>query len=291
MGHIVGAALVSHHPGLFRPREERIAMGNGRDTDLVEGYTRLRRRIDTTGADTLLIFDTHWFTSGRHIVAGAAGYRGIYTSNEMPWILHDIAYDYPGAPALAAEIAAVGARRGVPVENAISPHIDPEYPTVNLLEPLWRGESVLSAGICQNARAHHFLAMGEVIGEAIARSDAKVVLLASGALSHRMVDLDFQPRNPRWWHPDNISDPRHVVLDHEVIAAWAQGDHASVIQRHPELRAAAYEGLGGHYLQMVGALGGARCTARGIALSDYENAMGTGNIHIWFDVLKQEAST
>lgn len=64
-----------------------------------------------------------------------------------------------------------------------------------------------------------------------------------------------------------------------------------MIQRHPELRAAAYEGLGGHYLQMVGALGGSRCTARGIALSDYENAMGTGNIHIWFDVLKQEAST
>lgn len=288
MGQIVGAAVVSHHPGLFRPEADRIQMGNGQDTDLVEGYSRLRRKIDETGADTFVIFDTHWFTSGRHIVAGAERYKGIYTSNEMPWILYDIPYDYPGAPVLAAEIAALGVRKGVPAENATNVHIGPEYPTVNLLEPLWRGERILSVGICQNARAPHFLAMGEVIGEAIANTDCKVVLLASGALSHRMVDLDFQPRNPRWWHPDNITDPKSVALDHEVMDAWTHGRHAEVIDRYPELRAAAYEGLGGHYLQMVGAMGGRNCTARGHRVSDYENAMGTGNVHIWFDTQSLE---
>jgi hypothetical protein len=61
-----------------------------------------------------------------------------------------------------------------------------------------------------------------------------------------------------------------------------------VIERYPELRAASYEGLGGHYLQMVGALGGARCTARAQRLSEYENAMGTGNVHVWFDWPQQE---
>jgi len=290
MGQIVGAAVVSHHPGLFRPQADRIAMGNGRDSDLIEGYTRLRAKMDATGADTLVIFDTHWFTSGRHVVAGGDRYRGIYTSNEMPWILHDIPFDFPGAPDLAAEIARIGTAKGVPVENATSQHIEPEYPTVNLLGPLWRGERILSVGICQNARAHHFLAMGDVIGEAIRNSDTKAILLASGALSHRMVDLDFQPRNPRWWDPANISDPRHVTLDHEVMASWSNGDHAAVIERYPELRAAAYEGLGGHYLQMVGALGGKHCTARGELLSEYENAMGTGNVHIWFDTLSNEVA-
>jgi 3,4-dihydroxyphenylacetate 2,3-dioxygenase len=288
MGQIVGAAVVSHHPGLFRPQAVRVQMGNGRDSDLVEGLARVRKKIDQSGADTLVIFDTHWFTSGKHVVAGGDRYQGVYTSREMPWILHDIEYDYAGAPELAAAIAQIGARRGVPVENATSPHIAPEYPTVNLLGPLWGGERVLSVGICQNARAHHFLAMGEVIGQAIAATAGKVVLLASGALSHRMVDLDFQPRNPRWWHPDNISDPRHVVLDHAVMSAWERGDHAQVIERYPELRAASYEGLGGHYLQMVGALGGARCTARAQRLSEYENAMGTGNVHVWFDWPQQE---
>ena len=285
MGQIVGAAIVSHHPGLFRPKADRIEMGNGRDTDLVEGFTRLRKKLDEVNPDTLVIFDTHWFTSGRHIVAGAPHYKGIYTSNEMPWILHDIPYDYDGAPILATEIARVGAERNLPVENAINPHIRPEYPTVNLLGPLWRGERVLGAGICQNAKLHHFLGMGEVIGEAIRRAEGRVVLLASGALAHRMVDLDFKPRNPRWWDPENISDPKHVILDHEVMAAWANGDHASVIDRYSELRAASYEGLGGHYLQMVGALGGRECCARGEQLSAYENAMGTGNVHIWFDTV------
>ena len=97
-------------------------------------------------------------------------------------------------------------------------------------------------------------------------------------------------RNPRWWDPENISDPKHVQLDHEVMASWKKGDHARVIDRYPELRAAAYEGLGGHYLQMVGAMGGRQCTARGEQLSAYENAMGTGNVHIWFDTQSKEVT-
>ena len=290
MGRIVGAALVSHHPGLFRPLADRIAMGAGRDTDLVEGFARLRARIDATAADTLLIFDTHWFTSGRHVLAGGERYRGTYTSGEMPWILHDIDYDYPGAPELAREIARTGQAHGVPVENTVNPHVTPEYPTVNLLGPLWRGERVLSVGICQNARAHHFLAMGAAIGEAIGRIEARVVLLASGAMSHRMVDMDFVPSVPRWWDPGNISDPANARLDREVLALWSQGRHDVVIERYPELRAASYEGLGGHYLQMVGALGGRDCRLRGEPLSEYENAMGTGNVHVWFDTATGEAA-
>jgi hypothetical protein len=33
---------------------------------------------------------------------------------------------------------------------------------------------------------------------------------------------------------------------------------------------------------MVGAMGGRNCRAIGEPLSDYENARGTGNIHLWF---------
>jgi hypothetical protein len=35
---------------------------------------------------------------------------------------------------------------------------------------------------------------------------------------------------------------------------------------------------------MAGALGGAAWRSPGIALSDYENAAGTGNIQMWFPV-------
>lgn len=284
MGKIVGAAVVSHHPGLFRTQADRMTLGNGQDSDLVAGFQRVRRKIDEARPDTLVIFDTHWFTTQRHICAGADRYEGTYTSDELPWIIHGVRYDYAGAPELACKIQEIADQRNVAAFNAVDSAIHPHYPTVNLLEPLWRGERILRVGICQNARPHHFLQMGEVIGAAIAQTDCKAVLLASGALSHRMTDMDFVPRNPCNWHADNISDPKHVTLDHEVMHLWSLGRHAAVIDRYPELRAAAYEGFGGHYLQMVGALGGRDCQARGERLSDYENAMGTANVHIWFDV-------
>ncbi len=43
------------------------------------------------------------------------------------------------------------------------------------------------------------------------------------------------------------------------------------------------EGGFGHYLAMVAAIGGRDCTAPGRKLSDYENATGTGQVHVWFD--------
>ena len=34
---------------------------------------------------------------------------------------------------------------------------------------------------------------------------------------------------------------------------------------------------------MLGAIGGPDCTAEGVMLSDYENATGTGQVHVWFE--------
>ena len=48
--------------------------------------------------------------------------------------------------------------------------------------------------------------------------------------------------------------------------------------------------FGAHYLQMLGAMGGADCRAKGVALSAYENARGTGNVHMWFDGEASEAT-
>jgi aromatic ring-opening dioxygenase catalytic subunit (LigB family) len=53
-------------------------------TDLVEGFNRLRR-IDAVRPDTLIVFDTHWFTTGFHLIDAGPHYRGTYISDEMPW--------------------------------------------------------------------------------------------------------------------------------------------------------------------------------------------------------------
>jgi hypothetical protein len=38
-----------------------------------------------------------------------------------------------------------------------------------------------------------------------------------------------------------------------------------------------------HYLMMVNAIGGPDCVAPGRLYSQYENAIGTGQVHVWFD--------
>ena len=64
---------------------------------------------------------------------------------------------------------------------------------------------------------------------------------------------------------------------------WRQGDHARVIDTMEDFRPHKPEGMFGHYLMMIGALGGHKCKAPGRLFSEYENATGTGQVLVWFD--------
>jgi len=285
MATIVGAALVSHHPGLFQPEDFRVRMGDGRDSDLVPGFDRVRAKIEAAQADTLIVFDTHWFTTGFHLVDGGTHYRGTYISDEMPWYLYGQAYDYRGDPDLARLIEAVALEHGVLSKAIFAPNLPRHYATINVVNKLCRGERVVSVSTCQNCQPKHYLESGRVIGEALRRLDAdrRIVLLASGALSHKFNEIDWVQGHPRIYHESNVSRPENIARDKEAIALFRDGRHDSVLERWDDtFRKLPWEGFGGHYLQMAGALGGAECRWRGEPLSDYENARGTGNIHMWF---------
>ena len=51
----------------------------------------------------------------------------------------------------------------------------------------------------------------------------------------------------------------------------------------PEFLRVRPEAKFAHYLMMVAALGGRGDRAPGRAFSEYENSVGTGQMHIWFD--------
>jgi 3,4-dihydroxyphenylacetate 2,3-dioxygenase len=283
-GKIVGAAIVSHHPGLFQAEEFRIQAGDGRDSDLVAGFKRVRDRIEASGADTIVLFDTHWFTTGCHLVDAGAHYEGTYISDEMPWYLHGQQYGYDGDPELARLCAIVAEERQVIARAIDEPTMARHYGTINIVNTMIRGQRVMSVGSCQTAATENYLEMGEVVGEAIKRSDRQVVLLASGALSHKFRNINTVPPNPRIYHPDNVSSDFNRESDYRVIELLQQGKHHQILENFDsEYRRLPWEAWGAHYLQMVGAMGGANCTAKGLALSEYENAHGTGNIHMWFD--------
>ena len=287
-GQIVGAALVSHHPGLMQCEEFRVLQGAGADSDLIAGYARLREKIAAAAPEVVVIFDSHWFTTGYHLVDGAANYRGNYVSDEMPWYLHGVHYDYRGHPELAIQIEAVSREQGGYNRVISHPELGKQYATINLVKHLQfevRQTPVVTISSCQNCDWPHFLKSGEAIGEAIRRSGLRVLLLASGALSHKFNAIDWKPKHPRIFHESNVSRPENIESDKRAIALLQQGRHDTVLARwNDEYRQLPWEAFGAHYLQMLGALGGEACRAKGTALSAYENARGTGNIHIWFDL-------
>jgi aromatic ring-opening dioxygenase catalytic subunit (LigB family) len=287
MGQIVGAALVSHHPGLMQCEEFRRLQGAGEDSDLIAGYAKLRERIAAARPDAVIIFDSHWFTTGYHLVDGGARYRGTYISDEMPWYLHGVPYDYRGHPQLALDIEAVSREQAGHNRAICNPELGRHYATINLVKQLRLEISdtpVVSVSSCQNCDWPHFLKSGAAIGEAVRRSGLRVLLLASGALSHRFNNIDWTPKHPRIFHESNVSRPENIESDKGAVELLRQGRHDTLLERwDDEYRKLPWEAFGAHYLQMLGALGGAACRAKGEALSAYENARGTGNIHIWFE--------
>src|SRR5882724_3117899 len=236
MGQIVAAAIVSHQPGVMLPEAVRKQFGDGRDSTLIEGFAKIRAALDDARPDTLVIFDTHWFTTMQNLVTGAAHYRGRYTSDELPDLIPDHAYDFPGNPELADAIESVAKQRGLRALAVKSTQMALHYPTLNLVHWLRKDERIVSVGCCQHAEAADFLAFGEAIGEAIRKTDARVALLASGALSHEFPPLSQPPKHPSFFHPDNITRPEHRELDQRVIGLLENGDHAAVLDLYPALR-------------------------------------------------------
>ncbi len=135
MGEIVGAALVSHIPPIVWPDAERIELYGGVDTSLVAGLRRLRaERLDRLRPDTVIVFDTHWFTTVEHIVTAHDRRSGLFTSDELPRAMREVPYDMPGDPELAHAMAALAEDRDDTwILACDEPSLPVHYPTINLL--------------------------------------------------------------------------------------------------------------------------------------------------------------
>ena len=284
MGAIVGAGLISHVPPLVMPEAIRRELNNGEDTTLYQGLHELgAQRLAPLAADTVVVVDTHWFTTVEHIVTAHDRRCGLFTSEELPRGMCQMPYDMPGDRELAEAWAAQAADRDDTWITAIDdPHLPVHYPTINLLPFLQGDEAWVSASICQTAEPDDFLLFGELFAQAVAEVDRRVVVLASGGLSHRFWPLrqfrDHEAADPAL----HLRTPEAKAADEHVIDRLLKGDHAGVLDYLPEFATHAPEGFFGHYLTMVGSLGGATCTVPGEQFGEYESVAGTGQIHLWF---------
>src|SRR5690554_1454150 len=283
MGEIVGAGLISHAPTIMLPKEVRYELNEGKEISLVPGLIRLKDEVfSRLRPDTIVIVDSHWFTTVEHVLSAHEHRSGKMTSSELPRGMSGVPYDYDGDLELAHLAAQLGKELGTPTHASDDEYLPVYYATVNLLHYLHTDEKVVSVSVVQTGEPDDFLTMGEAIGEAVSRLDRRVVVLASGGMSHTFWPLKELPKH-------EASDPVHIITpearaaDEQRLEWMRQNDHRRIVETMDEYMAVNPEGGFGHYLMMLGAVGGADCIAPGVMFSDYENATGTGQVHVWFD--------
>ena len=286
MGEVVGAGLLAHVPTIMLPHAERLELNEGKEISLVPGLERLRAEVfETLDYDTVVVLDSHWFTTVEFVVSAQEVRAGLFTSEELPRGMQRVPYDWRGDPALARAIAAHGDKHATWITAIDDPYLPVHYASVNLWSFLGRGLDkrwVTISNTAQTGDTEDFLRAGRALGEAIAGSDRKVVLLASGALSHTFWPL-AELRAHEASDPVHIRTPQARAADLERIGWLEAGDHARVLDTMPDFLKVRPEAKFAHYLMMIAALGEGAVTAPGRRFSEYENAIGTGQVHLWFD--------
>lgn len=285
MGEVVGAGILAHVPTIMLPRETRLELNQGREISLVPALEQLRREVfETLDYDTVVVLDSHWFTTVEFVVTAQDRRAGLFTAEELPRGMCRIPYDWPGDPELANAMAESSADHSTWVTAIDDQYLPLYYATLNLWKFLGEGlgKRWVSVSTCQTGEAEDFLRAGRALGDAIARLDRKVLLIASGALSHTFWKLR-ELRDHEASDPEHIRTPEAYAADVERIAWFTAGDHAKVLDTMPEFMRYRPEAMFAHYLMMIGALGEDRCTASARQFGDYENSIGTGQVHLWFD--------
>ena len=229
MGEIVGAGLLAHVPTIMLPESIRLEINDGREISLVPGLRDLRRdKFDTLDYDTVVILDSHWATTVEFVVTAQDRRAGLFTSEELPRGMCRIPYDWAGDPELAHAIAACGEQNGTWI-TAIDDHYLPLfYATLNLWTFLGDGlpdKRWISMSVAQTGDTEDFLRAGRALGQAIRESDRKVLVIASGALSHTFWPLR-ELRDHEASDPSNIFSPEALAADLLRLEWLKAGDHA-----------------------------------------------------------------
>ena len=215
MGEVVGAGLLAHVPTIMLPEHIRYELNEGREISLVPGLHQLRREVfDTLDYDTVIVLDSHWATTVEFVVTAQDRRAGLFTSEELPRGMCRVPYDFKGDPELAFAIADQSEYADTWMTAIDDPYLPIFYATVNLWKFLGEGlpdKRWMSVSVCQTGDTEDFLRAGRAIGKAIAESDRKVLLLASGALSHT-----FWPLRELRQH--EASDTKHIFTQ-EACAA------------------------------------------------------------------------
>ncbi len=283
MGEIVLAAKCTHVPTMLMSEQEGPVKGKRQAA--IDGHVEIARRAKALGADTVVICDTHWvINAGFHINANSR-FEGLFTSNEFPQFIQNMPYAYRGNPELGDAIAREASDRGA---YTLAHHLDSlelEYGTLVPMRFMSRAHEMKVVSIAAWCTVHghdESRIVGEAIRAAVAASDCKVLLVASGSLSHRIwPNKDYAANDGTF----TISSEFNRQMDLHVLDMWRRGDHATFLRMLPEY--AEYccgEGSMHDTAMLYGALGWDGYDAACEVVTGYFPSSGTGQTNVIFPV-------
>ncbi|KIC10590.1 3,4-dihydroxyphenylacetate 2,3-dioxygenase [Leisingera sp. ANG-M1] len=283
MGEIVLAAKCTHVPTMLM--SEQPGRLEGARKPAIDGHREIARRAKELGADTIVICDTHWvINAGYHINANSR-FKGLFTSNEFPQFIQNLPYEYEGNPALGDAIAAAASDKGVYTLSHQLDSLELEYGTLVPMRFMSREGDFKVVSIAAWCTVHDHdesRVIGEAIREAVEASDSKVLLVASGSLSHKIwANRDYAANNGTF----TISSEFNRQMDLRVLELWQKGDHATFLRMLGEYADfCCGEGSMHDTAMLYGALGWDSYTAPCEVITEYFPSSGTGQTNVIFPV-------
>lgn len=286
MGKVVGSTLCTHVPRLMLSEDKRKEYMKDKVTTFYESLTDMyEKKIKHLDFDTFFVFDTHWWTTLEYIINGHDALKGRYTSDEIPWMISDVPYDYKGNPELSKAIGEACKAKAVPCYVSRDPGLPVHYPvltTMRYLNPEGK-KKVVAISTAYTASIENDLAFGRCLMEAVKQSNSNVVVLAAGGLSHKFWELDVI-RQRATADVKNIYSDTNRAWDEKVMGWLKAGQHKEVLAHAAAFRKEAQpEGNFAHYLRLAGMMGEGNWHTKGEQFGAYEAAVGTGQVNIWFD--------
>lgn len=279
MGKVVLAAKVTHVPSLMI--SERPGVLHGKRADAIESLRELGRRADARGADTFLVFDTHWISNfGCHMNAKAF-HRGVYTSHEAPHMIQNLTYALPGNADLGERIAAEASKSGLEVFAHDVDSLPLEYGTIVPMHYMNTDSAkrVIPVAAPVFASIEENRIFGAAARRAIEASPYNVAVLASGSLSHRLVANSVVGDDQ--WDVDPPEFNRQVDL--RVIDLWKSGAYRAFVRMLPDYSTKCNgEAMMADTHMLFGLLGWDEYDGRCEMLCDYFSSSGSGQVNAEF---------
>ncbi|WP_071672682.1 3,4-dihydroxyphenylacetate 2,3-dioxygenase [Nioella nitratireducens] len=283
MGEIVLAAKMTHVPTMLMSEQEGPVKGKRQAA--IDGHREIARRAKALGADTVVICDTHWvINAGFHINANNR-FEGLFTSNEFPQFIQNLAYGYDGNPALGEAIAKTASEMGAYTLAHQLDSLELEYGTLVPMRFMSREHDMKVVSVAAWCTVHghdESRIVGQAIRAAIEASDSKVLLVASGSLSHKIwANKDYAANNGTF----TISSEFNRQMDLHVLDMWQRGDHATFLKMLSDYAEfCCGEGSMHDTAMLYGALGWDNYDKPCEVVTEYFPSSGTGQTNVIFPV-------